>query len=639
MVILTRSLRKKRVPSTITDSSHSDDVDVDDDADFSTSEGEGEEEEEEEEEEGSSVHVSTITETEEEEEEEEKDSSIPVETEEENDDDDKKKKKKKADKTKGMKSIKIQIVTDPSVKKKLSKTVKKKKKKTKSADDEESDQEAEAKGSESDSSSSSSESESDDESDPEDEYMSFVPRRIKRQPRSMKKIRRWIQDIEDEAVTVERLLKSKIRKKYKHEIFEWIMIYENTMPLSEERRDVRQQISQMMEAYEKEYHQYKANKKEVKAFEKKNKDYNEMYDIQYKILRLQTSDKNKEAIYRKFMELKDKSGDIDEEFYKLKNWIQSALQLPFDRVKQFPTFISVTEYLQNVKQIFDAELYGMGKVKEQLLLFIHGKLLNPDMKGCCLGLVGDPGVGKTSIARCLARVMDFPFEQITFGGVNSADYIRGFDYTYVGSRPGEIARCLTRMEYKNGIIFFDEYEKISQNKDITACLLHVTDFTQNNTFRDNYLSDLQLDLSSLWFIYSMNSLPEDEALKDRMFCITVEGYKEVEKIRILCDYLLGKHLKNLGLKKTDVVITDDIARELILKVCPNDKGIRTMEKHLKDLLSKISFLVSNQDVISCSFSLPSKYLPMTWPITVTTDMLSILLKDVNGTPKHLSMYS
>jgi ATP-dependent Lon protease len=510
-----------------------------------------------------------------------------------------------------------------------------KKKKTKSTDDEESDLEAEDK----DSDSSSDSDEDEEESDPEDDYMSFVPKRIQRQPRSMKKIRRWIQDIEDEAVTVERLLKSKIRKKYKHEIFEWIMIYENTMPLSEERREVRQQISQMMEAYEKEYHQYKANKKEVKAFEKKNKDYNEMYDIQYKILRLHTSDKNKEAIYRKFMELKDKSGDIDEEFYKLKNWIQSALQLPFDRVKQFPTFIRVTEYLQNVKQIFDAELYGMNKVKEQLLLFIHGKLLNPDMKGCCLGLVGEPGVGKTSIARCLARVMDFPFEQITFGGVNSADYIRGFDYTYVGSRPGEIARCLTRMEYKNGIIFFDEYEKISQNKDITACLLHVTDFTQNNTFRDNYLSDLQLDLSSLWFIYSMNSLPEDEALKDRMFCITVEGYKEVEKIRILCDYLLGKHLKNLGLEKTDVVITDDIARELILRVCPNDKGIRTMEKHLKDLLSKISFLVSNQDAISCSFSLPSRYLPMTWPITVTTDMLSILLKDVNSTPKHLSMYS
>lgn len=517
-----------------------------------------------------------------------------------------------------MKSIKIQIIGD-------------KKNKKKKAESESESTSA--------SDSDSSDASSSDESDPEEDYLSFVPKRLKQNPRSMKKIQQWIQDIEDKKVTLDKLLESKIRKKYKPDVFEWIMIYENTMPLSEERRDVRQQISQMMEAYEKEYPQYKANKKEVKAFEKKNKDYNEMFDIQYKILRLETTDKNKEAIYRKFMELKDKADDVNEEFYKLKNWIQCALQLPFDRLKHFPTFISVTDYLQKIKAIFDNELYGMNKVKEQLLLFIHGKLLNPDMKGCCLGLVGEPGVGKTSIARCLARVMDFPFEQITFGGVNSADYIRGFDYTYVGSRPGEISRCLTRMEYKNGIIFFDEYEKISQNKDITACLLHVTDFTQNNNFRDNYLSDLQLDLSSLWFIYSMNSLPEDEALKDRMFCITVEGYKEAEKIRILCDYLLAKHLKNLGLQVTDVVISDDVARNLIQRVCPDEKGIRTMEKHLKDVLSKISFLVSNQDAIHCSFSLPVRFFPMKWPITLTTDMLSILLKDVQNTPRHISMYA
>jgi len=137
----------------------------------------------------------------------------------------------------------------------------------------------------------------------------------------------------------------------------------------------------------------------------------------------------------------------------------------------------------------------------------------------------------------------------------------------------------------------------------------------------------------------MNSLPEDEALKDRMFCITVEGYKEVEKIRILCDYLLVKHLKNLGLQPTDVTISDEVARALIQRVCPHEKGIRTMEKHLKDLLSKISFLVSNQDAIQCSFSLPAKYMPLAWPISLSTEMMDILLKDVNGTPRHLSMYS
>ena len=543
----------------------------------------------------------------------------------------KKLKKKKDQKKKKLESIKIEIVSNKKGKLKPKPKPKPKKKKV---DTEESANE------ETDSSSSSEdESSSDEEFEPEEEYLEWVPKKIKKNPKQLHKVKGWILDIEDKTVTVEKLLSSKIRKKYKSEIFEWIMIYENSMPLSEERKALRKQIHDTLDTYKKEYTDYKLHKKEIKKFEKQTKDFNELYDIQYKILRLETQQSNKEAIYRKYMELMDKSEEMNEEYYKLKSWIQMALQMPFDRIKHFPSYISISEYLVKVKQVFDQELYGMEKVKEQLLLFIHGKLVNPDIKGCCLGLVGEPGVGKTSIARCLATVMDFPFEQITFGGVNSAEFIRGFDYTYVGSRPGEISRCLTRMKYKNGILFFDEYEKISQNKDITACLLHITDFTQNNSFRDNYLHDLTIDLSSLWFIYSMNTLPQDEALKDRMFVIKVDGYSEAERVRILCDYLLPKHLKNLNLKPTDIVINDEISKYFIRKVCPTEKGIRTMEKYLKDLLSKTSFLVTNQQTLKCSFSLPSKYYPLQFPVTITQDMIDILLKDaLPASLSHLTMY-
>jgi ATP-dependent Lon protease len=195
------------------------------------------------------------------------------------------------------------------------------------------------------------------------------------------------------------------------------------------------------------------------------------------------------------------------------------------------------------------------------------------------------------------------------------------------------------MQYKNGILFFDEYEKISQNKDVTACLLHITDFTQNSTFRDNYLHDLKIDLSSLWFIYSMNALPEDEALKDRIFCIKVDGYKEVEKVRILVDYLLPKHLKNLVIDIQNIKIDDTVATYFIRKVCPNEKGIRTMEKHLKDLLAKISFLVTNQQTIKCSFLLPSKFFPLQYPVKITEQIIDVLLKDtLPNNLAHLTMY-
>lgn len=490
-----------------------------------------------------------------------------------------------------------------------------------------------------------SDEEEDDESpisenDPEDDYLDLISSDLLHDDDSLAKIKKIIADIEKDTPTIRKLLDTKMRKKHRADLFEWILIYENAMPLSEEKKMLRKQIQAMMETYTKEYSQYKSHKKELRAFEKKFKNYNEHFEIQYKILNLETHNANKEAIYRKYIELMDKMDEMDDDYYKLKSWITCALNLPFDKIKKFPTYLSVSEYLVRIKNIFDEELYGMSKVKEQLLLFIHSKLINPDVKGSCLGLIGEPGVGKTSIARCLAKVLEFPFEQITFGGVNSADFIRGFDYTYVGSRPGEIVRCLTRMQYKNGIIFFDEYEKISQNKDIVSCLLHLTDFTQNNTFRDNYLNDLVIDLSSIWFIYSMNAAPEDEALKDRIFYIHIEGYKEFEKIRILKDYLLPKHIKNLNLPPESIQLDEQVSKFIVNKISPEDKGIRNLERALKDIINKTSFLVSNQKTIQCSFALPEKYYPFEYPVKLNVEMIDVFLRNFFPTKdrNHLSMY-
>jgi ATP-dependent Lon protease len=137
----------------------------------------------------------------------------------------------------------------------------------------------------------------------------------------------------------------------------------------------------------------------------------------------------------------------------------------------------------------------------------------------------------------------------------------------------------------------------------------------------------------------MNALPEDEALKDRIFCIKVDGYKELEKVRILVDYLLPKHLKNLVIDTNNISIDDAVAAYFIRKVSPNEKGIRTMEKHLKDLLAKISFLVTNQQTIKCSFLLPSKYFPLQYPVKITEQIIDILLKDtVANNLSHLTMY-
>lgn len=490
-----------------------------------------------------------------------------------------------------------------------------------------------------DSDNESEESDYDSEDDIFNEsYYDFIPSSILENKKLKKKIDKIVTYIDENTISLEQILKSKIRKKHKVELFELFIIYDNISIMSDEKKAFRNKIYNLFKVYENQYESYLENKQEIKLLES-NQNSNELFNLQLQIVQLNTSLENKKVIYSKYLELLEKKNDIDEEYYKLKNWIQLALKLPFDNLKTVSMNSEISIYLQKIKSILDEELYGMSKVKEQLLLFIHNKLINPNVKGCCLGLVGAPGVGKTTIARCLAKIMDIPFSQITFGGINSAEFIRGYDYTYVGSKPGEIVRCLTRMNYKNGIIFFDEYEKISKNPDINACLLHITDFSQNNEFRDNYLSELSIDLSSIWFIYSMNELPQDHALKDRIFFINVDGYNIKDQVQILCNYLLPKHLTNLNLKKNSIIFNPSIAEYFIQKYSNQEKGVRTIEKQIKDLINKIAFLVNNQNTIQTSFNVPDKYLPIQYPFSVNCEIIDCLLQNSkNFNQEYLNMY-
>jgi ATP-dependent Lon protease len=350
--------------------------------------------------------------------------------------------------------------------------------------------------------------------------------------------------------------------------------------------------------------------------------------------------------------------DRDEEYYKLKAWIDWSLKLPFDRIQHFPITegggggSSVTTlFLKNVKDELDKELYGMQSVKDQILLFLHHKILYPNMRGSCLGLIGDCGVGKTTIARTLAKVMTFPFEQISFGGVTQPEYLKGFDYTYVGSQPGEIVKCLCRMKCKNGVLFLDEYEKVSQKPEIISFLLHLTDFSQNAEFRDAYLSDITIDLSHLWFIYSMNKLPEDRALTDRIFAIQVPSYSSKEKVGILREYILPKLLQNYNLTKESVVLSQDVAQYIVDKVQQETSlgqqagGVRQLQQALRSMLFKLDFAIQHKTDITLSSLSASSTFSKDWkgayPVTLTKEMTDLLLKDWNSNKSvsHLSMYA
>lgn len=407
-------------------------------------------------------------------------------------------------------------------------------------------------------------------------------------------------------------------------------IYKSTSCNTENWLELRNKIIELFNQYKNNYIQH--NKYSVKEHKEmgrqiENLNLEEKSGLEYKILQLNTSLDNKRIIYRKYEEFKLLSTD-DSEYAKLKHWLSWAISIPYDNIKYFSwNKKNSTKFLYNIKNILDNELYGMKNVKEQILLFISSKIHNPNMKKCSLGLVGEPGVGKTKISRLIGKILDFPFEQISFGSASNADFLKGHDYTYIGSQPGEIIKCLRKMKYKNGIFFFDEYEKISNNPGISAALLHITDNSQNTHFKDKFLGELTVDLSHIWFIYSMNSIPTDRALRDRIFIIDVPGYDTRDKIQIICNYLLPLALKNIGKSPKSIKFPPDskIVTYFINKISnPQNKGVRTLEKEINNIVMKIDFLhkhQSSQLKFNTSFDL-GKHIK--FPLTLNKHIIDIL---------------
>ena len=332
--------------------------------------------------------------------------------------------------------------------------------------------------------------------------------------------------------------------------------------------------------------------REVNKFTRLDKPY------RFKMLDIDIPDHLKSIALKKmssFQKMEPGSG----EYFKLKNWIDAFMSIPFNTYRNFEISLEkdgpekCREFMSKSTGIMDEAVYGLNDAKMQIMQMIGTWITNPNAIGNAVAIKGPPGTGKTTLVKeGISKVLQRPFAFIALGGSTDSSFLEGHGYTYEGSTWGKIVSILMESKCMNPVIYFDELDKVSETpkgEEIIGILTHLIDSSQNSEFHDKYFSEIKFDLSKCLFIFSYNDESKiNPILKDRMYKIETKGYDAKEKAIIARKHLLPAIRKQIDFKEEDLILPDEVLNYLVQNYTKEEKGVRNLKRCLEMIFTKMN---------------------------------------------------
>ncbi|AVQ99542.1 endopeptidase La [Oceanobacillus iheyensis] len=368
-----------------------------------------------------------------------------------------------------------------------------------------------------------------------------------------------------------------------------IKLITNEKKVLDLEKKIGQRVKTSMEKTQKEYYlreQMKAIQKELGEKDGKTGEVGQLKD------KITNSDmpENIMEVAQKELDRYEKVPQSSAESSVIRNYLEWLIALPWTQQSEDTIEINKAE------DILNTDHYGLDKVKERILEYLAVQKLTNSIKGPILCLVGPPGVGKTSLAKSIARSINRNFVRISLGGVRDEAEIRGHRRTYIGAMPGRIIQGMKKAKTINPVFLLDEIDKMSNDfrGDPSSAMLEVLDPEQNSNFSDHFIEETY-DLSNVLFVATanyVNNIPGP--LLDRMELISIAGYTEVEKLHIAKEHLLPKQLRENGLKKSTLQMRDEALLKLIRRYT-REAGVRNLERQLATICRKAARIIISEE--------------------------------------------